>query len=451
MPNIKKRQAVSKNDEPQTKKARLPKAKELDLPVPQRPKAEGNVLSCGMNEVGQLGLGEDVSQKTRPSVLSDLKNVVDIRAGGMHSLCLTSNGEVWSFGCNDEGALGRDTSEEGAEFTAGKVDLRGVCVKISAGDSHSACLLEDGTIYAWGSFRDSHGNMGLTLEGNKRIPVALLPDVKVVDIASGADHLVILSAQGKLYTVGCGEQGQLGRVTFRSASGDSRRGKSELLKPEIVPTRKSRFIDGIWATNFCTFYRDHATQKIFGFGLNNHNQLALPGKDRDKTLLFRPSLTEMKEVKTIDGGQNHTLVLTQDNQCYVVGRKEYGRLGLGEDSEDATALTRISNLGKYSIESIGCGDNQSFAVTSHGTVFAWGMGDCYQLGLGSDEDSALPTQLTGAQVNGKRVLRADGGGQHSLFLIQESSAKATEPKEKSVPVEKRNGTGGDDKSGNNSK
>ena len=35
-----------------------------------------------------------------------------VAAGGMHSLCLTTDGKVWSFGCNDEGALGRPINED---------------------------------------------------------------------------------------------------------------------------------------------------------------------------------------------------------------------------------------------------------------------------------------------------------------------------------------------------
>lgn len=62
------------------------------------PKLSGNVLVCGQNDVGQLGFSDDVPEKTRPALLPAVKDVVDIKAGGMHSLCLTSNGEIFSFG-----------------------------------------------------------------------------------------------------------------------------------------------------------------------------------------------------------------------------------------------------------------------------------------------------------------------------------------------------------------
>lgn len=218
------------------------------LPIPTRPTRTATVLSCGQNDVGQLGLGEDVPEKTRPALIPGATDAVDISAGGMHSLYLNNKGEVYSFGCNDEGALGRDTSEEGSEYELGKVDLPDSVVRISTGDSHSACLLEDGRVLAWGSFRDSHGNMGLTVEGNKRLPVEVFRDHKFVDIASGADHLAMLSTDGKLFTVGCAEQGQLGRVSARSSSGQTRRGKSELLQPGQVYSKQH--FNAIWATTY---------------------------------------------------------------------------------------------------------------------------------------------------------------------------------------------------------
>ena len=62
---------------------------------------------------------------------------------------------MYTFGCNDEGALGRDTPEEDDCMVPGKVDLRCRVVQVSAGDSHSAALSEDGKVYAWGTFRVS--------------------------------------------------------------------------------------------------------------------------------------------------------------------------------------------------------------------------------------------------------------------------------------------------------
>lgn len=93
--------------------------------------------------------------------------------------------------------------------------------------------------------------MGLTINGTTKTPIPLVPGVKCVDIASGADHLVILTASGKFYTMGCGEQGQLGRAPARSALGESRRGKTEVLQPKLGSIKNIRTLaDAIWATSY---------------------------------------------------------------------------------------------------------------------------------------------------------------------------------------------------------
>ena len=44
-------------------------------------------------------------------------------SGGMHTIALTKSGEVLSWGCNDEGGLGRDTPEDEDCFLPGKVRI----------------------------------------------------------------------------------------------------------------------------------------------------------------------------------------------------------------------------------------------------------------------------------------------------------------------------------------
>lgn len=402
----------------------------FELPLPSLPKPSGSVLSCGQGEVGQLGLGEDVMEKTRPALIDGLKDIVDISAGGMHNLCLTRKGEVYSFGCNDEGALGRATAdEEGSEFEPRKIELPAPCLKISAGDSHSACLLNDGRVYAWGSFRDSHGNMGLTLEGNKRLPIEVIPGIKSVDIASGGDHLVILTENGHIYTVGCAEQGQLGRISTRAASGESRRGKTDLLQPGVVTLKGKKVLaDAIWASTYCTYFKDRNTAKIFAFGLNNYCQLGIPNPSENVVKpVFVPELTSFTDVKTVTGGQHHTLVLKNDQKVYVIGRKEYGRLGLGDVAEDAKVLTLVDTLADKTVSEIACGESTSFAVTDRGELYAWGMGSNQQLGTGNEDDEKKPVQITSKQVQGKKILKVSSGGQHSLFLVEEKPSKDPTP------------------------
>lgn len=377
----------------------------------------GEILTVGQGDVGQLGLGVDVMEKARPAVVPGFQDIVAIAAGGMHNVCLRKTGEVITFGCNDEGALGRDTSKEGSETIPGAVELPGKVIQVTAGDSHSAALLEDGRVFAWGSFRDSHGTMGLTERGNERFPVELLPNIKIVKVASGADHLVLLSTSGHVYTCGCAEQGQLGRISPRSGNRYTRRGMLPLLTPGLVqfPITKKVEIGDIWAGTYCTFLKEFNKGDIYVFGLNNYFQIGLS----DPTTYFHPEISKTfhgKVWRHISSGQHHTIALDESGQVYVLGRKEYGRLGLGPNGSDATKLTPVPLLNSIKCIHVAAGAAQSFAATELGELYAWGMGTCGQLGTGNEKDVEEPTLIKSKQLKDRKVVQVAGGGQHSLIL-----------------------------------
>ena len=75
----------------------------------------------------------------------------------MRSVCSDNHRllQVFTWGCNDEGALGRETADEDDCMTPDKVALDDPIVQISAGDSHTAALTRKGAVYAWGTFRVS--------------------------------------------------------------------------------------------------------------------------------------------------------------------------------------------------------------------------------------------------------------------------------------------------------
>lgn len=116
--------------------------------------------------------------------------------------------------------------------------------------------------------------------------------------------------------------------------------------------------------------------------------------------------------------------MTNDDKCYAIGRTNYGRLGIGDTTEDVIdKLTPIDALADLDVVQLECGECCSFAVTSDGKVYSWGMGSNQQLGLGSDDDQLTPTLLTGVQVKDRHVLSVSSGGQHTLFIAADKATK----------------------------
>lgn len=385
---------------------------------------QGAVLCVGNGDVGQLGLGPDVLEKTRPCLVNLPDPVVQVCAGGMHTVCLSKSGKVYTFGCNDENALGRDTSKEGSETEFSLVDIPENIVQVSAGDSHTAALSEDGKVFVWGNFRDASGSIGLTEAGPQAIPLQYLPNEVFVKVASGGDHLLLLTIDGRIYTAGCAEQGQLGRIASHFTERGGRKGLELLLTPEVVRCKLSRksqpkFTD-IWAGQYTSFAQD-SNGNIYAWGLNNYFQLGLSDMENRFTPEKVESFKCSKEWLDIVGGQHHTVALSSDNHVYTFGRSEYGRLGLGENVSETIEPTLVKALQDEKIVAIGAGAAVSYAITSDGVFYSWGMGTNYQLSSGTDDDSWIPTVMSGKQLTDRKGTSISGGGQHCVLLCKLSS------------------------------
>jgi regulator of chromosome condensation len=344
----------------------------------------------------------------------------------MHTVALSEDGSVYSWGCNDEGALGRPSNESN-EFDPLKVQFpeETRILQICAGDSHSAALSSGGIVYVWGVFRDSNGPFGLIGDKPSSLPQVVYANQAnpAVKIASGSDHLTLLTLDGTIVTLGCGEQGQLGRIHEYFSFRGGRKGIQVLLTPAPVKFKKTR---GIPTPRFCdvfcgsyhTFALTMDKQHVYAWGLNNYGQLGTDDTDNR----FQPERLSnswdpiLEEgLKEICGGQHHSILCTTTGTVYALGRSEYGRLGLGDVNKEFKLPQRIPVLSN--MLSVAAGTCVSFAVGSEGEAHSWGMGTNYQLSSGSDDDVLSPTKMRGKNLAGKKVLSVSSGGQHTALLV----------------------------------
>lgn len=360
------------------------------------------VFLFGSGDCGQLGMGEEVDslRKPRQHPFFNDKHIVALAAGGLHSLALSDNGQVWSWGCNDEKALGH----EAPEFTVGLVHgLPPGIVQIAAGDSISAALTKEGRVWSWGTFRDSKGVMGHTADSViQPHPVESQLSERVVYVAAGSNHLMAITAEGEVYAWGCGEQGQLGRRILE-------RHKMLALKPVNVTPRLGRSrvkVQAIACGSYHSLLLDHE-HRVWSMGLNNYGQLGL-GDHEDR---LTAELVELPaKAMAMAAGEHHSLILLSDGTIMAMGRADSGQLGMVIAERAVNTPRAIPNL---SCSQIAVGGNHNLAYDGK-QVYTWGYGEMHQLGHGQDEDQVEPRALAG--IAG--VLQLAAGGQHSIILTQ---------------------------------
>lgn len=153
-------------------------------------------------------LNEDIvgiKSKT-PKKLEGVSNVQEISAGYGHGLILMRDGDVWSFGCNSFGQLGR-AQFDNAIPNAVPVKIEGIknATAIAAGFRTSLILSTQGKAFYWGINAKIDPTTGSTF--NLAIPEELplsadLTSLKIKNISSGRDFSLVIADNGKAYGFG---------------------------------------------------------------------------------------------------------------------------------------------------------------------------------------------------------------------------------------------------------
>ncbi|XP_043461516.1 RCC1 and BTB domain-containing protein 1-like isoform X1 [Leptopilina heterotoma] len=160
---------------------------------------EGEVFAWGQNNCGQVGSGMNSNQgapRKVNSILSE-KKVISITCGQTSSIALTDVGEVYGWGYNGVGQLGIGNYIN-QSCPCRVSHLVGVVIeKVVCGYSHTLALSDEGTLYSWGG--NSYGQLGLGNKANSCSPVKItLPEMgRVSDIAAlHYNHISVAVGQG---------------------------------------------------------------------------------------------------------------------------------------------------------------------------------------------------------------------------------------------------------------
>ncbi|TMW57994.1 hypothetical protein Poli38472_013468 [Pythium oligandrum] len=173
-----------------------------------------HLLAMGFNQAGQLGLGHRLQshkgwRSCTPTVLETLRDrsILDIAAGQNHSACVTSHGDIFVWGCGDDGRLGVGKNGD-CEITPALVlslkDLGVRARRIRCGARHTAIISDRDLLYMWGA--NEFGQLGTGDKKTRTRPClinfpAFVVD-GVVDVALGEFHSACVTFAGRAYIWG---------------------------------------------------------------------------------------------------------------------------------------------------------------------------------------------------------------------------------------------------------
>lgn len=165
---------------------------------------KGQIFSWGGNEYGQCALPSDLRDVQTPQPILSHLQVEQVACGGMSSLALTVDGQLWMWGEPwGDFSLSVDRSPR-------RIDNNHQFVRIVSGAFHHLAVDRHGRVFSWGINDFGQLGIGTTNYATEPEKVVDLDDVCIVDIAAGGWHSVAITDSGEVYVWGRGEYGRLG-------------------------------------------------------------------------------------------------------------------------------------------------------------------------------------------------------------------------------------------------
>lgn len=340
--------------------------------------ANGDVYSFGANCSGQLGLG-DTEDRFKPCLIRSLQGIRIIQAavGSRQTMLVSDTGSVYSFGKVNFGGPEFFVDADMSHITIPKVveSLKGVfVVQAAIGGYFSAVLSREGQVYtfSWGQ-AERLGHSSDPSDVEPRLLSGPLEDALVAQISAGNCYLLVLAYQPtgmSVYSVGCGLGGKLGHGC-----------KNNKGMPKLI--------------------------------------------EHFQALSLNPV--------SVAAGTWHAAALGDDGRVCTWGWGHTGCLGHG-DEEYKALPTVVAGLSNVKAVHLSTGEYTTFVVADNGDVYSFGSGESLNLGFQEDDeaesaDFSTPNLVDSLKVlNEKAVqisptntsywLNADMGYSHTFALME---------------------------------
>jgi alpha-tubulin suppressor-like RCC1 family protein len=324
---------------------------------------KGKVYTKGTNIRGCLGLGEAVKKTKVYKRVISLRSlqVTSVQAGSNHSLALTSQGEVYVWGFNKGGVLG--VGKKRAAWKPMLIrSLKGIkMAAIRTHERHSLALTEDGAVYSWG--QNNFGQLGIWGGVGVRTPILVdnFSNTRITAIHVGQDYSLALSDEGRVYSWGKNEHGQLGNGTTYTGWTPT---------PIHIP-RDERVVAIHGGTQHSLALTESG--KVYGWGGNRFGQV---GDGTRRASVSKPvqilSLPEGDHVVSLKAGHDYSLALTKQGVLYAWGSNFFAQDDQKGPSFYSVPTVIPSSFGNKFVTMEASTKRSAWAFDHEGYIQEWG-------------------------------------------------------------------------------
>jgi hypothetical protein len=345
----------------------------------------------GYNGDGQLGDNTTVNKSIPVTTVGGGINWSQVSCGALYTAAIKTNGTLWTWGYNGDGQIGDNTvvnKSSPVTTVVGGTNWK----QVSCGNSHTAAIKTDGTLWTWG--RDNYGQLGDNTTVNKSSPVTTVGGgTNWKQVACGGYHTAAIKTNGTLWTWGKNLDGQIGDNTVVNKS-----------SPVTTVGGGTN-----WKQVACGFTHSAAIKTdgtLWTWGRDNYGQLG------DNTTVNKSS-----PVTTVGGGTNwkqvacggyHTAAIKTNGTLWTWGNNYYGQLGDGLGVYPASKMSPVTTAGGgTNWKQVACCFADSAAIKTDGTLWTWGVNNYGQSGDNTTARNLSPVTTVGGGTNWKQVACGD--------------------------------------------
>eukprot|EP00396_MALV-II-16_sp_LP-1_P000478 gene478-405_t len=393
---------------------------------------KSGVVVWGHADYGQLGIGStaaDTGEKVfHPRIVETLRSVhvASVACGGHHSVAVTEDAQVYSWGSNRSGELGHPAGSKAAKAAGEPPQLQDLLApkvirslnsklirSVACAEHHTAALSEMGILYTWG--RGQNGRLGHNSEESEFTPRAVeaLMGQHVVQVSCGDFHTAcVTDGPSRAYTWGLGLSGRLGH-------GDEVERWEPMPITEFDPQPQQGAprggtkggdegshgkAGGVFTTSPGKGDMGGGSDKVgsgaAGLGLGGGSEPSSLQHGRADSgefggvTAFRPQAII---AQICCGGQHTAAISLEEPRGHLLtwGGGAFGKLGHGNRVAYHQPNVVQSLLGKR-VVGVALGAHHSACLTARGAVYTWGQAGRLGHGPaqgGAEADEALPRQV----------------------------------------------------------
>ena len=355
-----------------TPKASSPTTAAVEPPV------TGVVEHWGTFFGGAKGVNYDT--RAAPVAVTLPGPIAQIATSNSTEYALLTNGALYAWGLGAQGELGNGkrlnsfTRPVRVPFPKG-VRIASIPIDVEPFDSALA-IDTKGNAWGWG-----HNGGGELCQGNRKayLTPVKLPFSHVTTLAGASNH-VIYDADGTVYACGQNLAGSLGDGSMRNST----------TPVKVVGLNGSSVTELVAAFANAGALLSNGQYLDWGYDANGQLGDGHVGKNSDVPVLVKlpDPVTQVAQGGSI-WGNGQTLVILSDGSTWSWGADSSYQLGNGTLGQAASPVRFYAPPG-VTYQSLATGSATSYALTSTGQVYAWGVSFAGQVGNGTYQTSRSP-------------------------------------------------------------